>query len=110
MKRYKKTLSAIAIAIALGLAGCSHKLVVAPGQHSVPLYPDEATYKKISQLKQQGGVEGMFGNLGQSLATKQVSDQTPIKILSSDSDGSQVEITAGPLKGQTGFVAKENVD
>jgi hypothetical protein len=43
----------------LMVAGCTnkpiltHKLVVTGGQHSIPLYPDEATFLKVSHLAQQ---------------------------------------------------------
>ena len=100
----------------LMVAGCTnkpiltHKLVVTGGQHSIPLYPDEATFLKVSHLAQQGGVSGMVGDAQKDLSAKEIDDQTPVKVLSSDSNGTQVEITAGPMKGQAGFVANQNVD
>jgi hypothetical protein len=94
----------------IAIAGCGHKLVATGGQHSVPLYPDEATYLKISQLQQQGGVTGMIGDVGKNLAARQIDDQTPVKVISSSSNGSVIEITDGAMKGQTGFVAKQNLD
>lgn len=100
----------IGLAMMIAIAGCGHKLVVTGGQHSVPLYPDEATYLKISQLQQQGGVAGMFGDVGKNLAARQIDDQTPVKVISSSSNGAVVEITEGPMKGQSGFVAKQNLD
>ena len=97
------------------MAACSnkpltHKLVVTGGEQSVPLYPDEATYLKISQREQQGGVKGMIGNAQENLSAKQIKDQTPVNIVSSDSNGSEVEIVDGPMKGTRGFVANQNVD
>jgi transcription antitermination factor NusG len=100
----------IAIAMAVAVAGCGHKLVATGGDRSVPLYPDEATYLKISQLRQQGGVTGMLGDVGKNIAAKQIDDQTPVKVISSTSNGSTVEISDGPMKGQRGFVAKQNLD
>ena len=100
----------------LMVAGCTnkpiltHKLVVTGGQHSIPLYPDEATLMKVSHLAQQGGVSGMVGDAQKGLSAKEIDDQTPVTVLSSDSNGTQVEITAGPMKGQAGFVANQNVD
>jgi hypothetical protein len=100
----------------LMVAGCTnkpiltHKLVVTGGQHSIPLYPDEATFLKVSRLAQQGGVGGMVGDAQKDLSAKKIDDQTPVIVLSSDSNGTQVEITAGPMKGQAGFVANQNVD
>jgi hypothetical protein len=52
----------------------------------------------------------MLGDVGKNLAAKQIDDQTPVKVISSSSNGAVVEITEGPMKGQTGFVAKQNLD
>jgi hypothetical protein len=103
-------IAGIAVGAALALAGCGHKLVATSGEKTVSVYPDEDTYKKIAQMKGEGGVAGMFGGLGESLATKKVANDTPVKILSSDDVGSQVEILDGSDKGQKGFVPKANVD
>jgi hypothetical protein len=103
-------------AIMLGVAGCTnkpvltHKLVATGGEHSVPLYPDEQTYLKVSHMSQQGGVSGMVGDAQKNLSAKKIDDQTPVSVLSSDSNGTQVQITEGPMKGQAGFVANQNVD
>ena len=94
----------------LALAGCGHKLVAISGQHDVNVYPDEDTYKKIANAKTQGGIAGMLGGLGETLATQKVGDQTKVRIISRDDLGSQVEVTDGPAKGTKGFVPKENVD
>jgi len=75
----------------------NHKLVAAGDKHSVPLYADEATYQKASH--QPEGVRA-----------EQVADQTPVVIISSDDSGAIVEIVDGPMKGQNGFVSKDNVD
>ncbi|HUY29090.1 MAG TPA: hypothetical protein VMV27_16895 [Candidatus Binataceae bacterium] len=110
MKPWKIMVAAAAVGISLALAGCGHKLVAQQGEKSVPLYPDEQTYTKLSQLKQQGGVQGMLGNVGQNLAAKQIDDQTPVKVISTNDNGAEVEIIDGPMKGQSGFVAKQNLD
>jgi transcription antitermination factor NusG len=110
MSKHKLLASLIGIAMAVAIAGCGHKLVATGGDHSVPLFPDEATYLKISQLRQQGGVSGMLGDVGKNLAAKQIDDRTPVKVISSTSNGANVEITDGPMKGQSGFVAKQNLD
>lgn len=102
--------TAIAIAAVMLLAGCGHKVRAIGNDHTVAVYPDEDTYKKIAQMKSQGGVAGMFGGLGQSLATKQLDNNTPIRIISSDDLGAQIEVTDGVNKGMQGFVAKANVD
>jgi len=96
--------STLAGAIAIAAIGCqrsatNHKLVATGPKHSVPLYADEATYQKASHQPAGVGAE-----------TPQVDDQTPVVIISSDDSGAVVEIVDGPMKGQNGFVAKDNVD
>ncbi|HTW87466.1 MAG TPA: hypothetical protein VMD75_05630 [Candidatus Binataceae bacterium] len=110
MTKNRLIASVIGLLVIIAIAGCGHKLVVSGDQQSVPLYPDEATYLRISQLQQQGGVSGMLGDMGKNLAAKQIDNQTPVKVLSSSSNGSMVEITGGPMKGSSGFVAKQNLD
>jgi hypothetical protein len=87
-----------------------HKLVVTANEHSVPLYPDEQTYLQVSREKQQGGIEGMVGKVNKSFKAKEIDEQTPVQVLSSDDNGALVKISDGPMKGQTGFAAKQNVD
>jgi len=99
-----------ALAAALLAVGCSHRVVANPDEHTVRLYHDEATYEKIKDLKKQGGPMAMIGNLGEGFVAKEIGDNTPIRIISQDSEGAQVEVTDGPDKGATGFVAKNNVD
>ena len=91
-------------------SGIQHKLVATGGEHSVPLYPDKTTYLRVAHNAQQGGVTGMVGSAQKNLEAKQIDDQTPVRILSRDDDGAQVQITEGPMKGQAGFVARQNVD
>jgi transcription antitermination factor NusG len=102
-------------AMFLSVAACQksvlqHKLVATGGSHTVALYPDEATYLKVSHKAQEGGVTGMVGDVQKNFTAKQIDDQTPVKIISSDDNGDEVQITQGPMAGQTGFVAKQNVD
>jgi hypothetical protein len=87
----------------------NHKLVTG-NQHSVPLYSDEQTYLEVSHEQQQGGVEGMAGNLHNKLSARQIDDQTPVTVISSNDNGAVIQITEGPMKGQSGFVAKQNLD
>ena len=61
-----------------------HKLVVTGNQHSIPLFSDEQSFLKISRMKQQGGVEGMAGDVSKNLQTKTIDDQTPVTIVSQD--------------------------
>ncbi len=101
---------AVVIGAALAIIGCGHKLVAAEGQRTVAVYPDEDTWKKLAQMKQQGGMAGMIGGLGENFTAKQVDDKTPVRIISRDTEGSKVEVTDGPFKGLQGFVPRENVD
>jgi hypothetical protein len=87
----------------------THKLVVTGNQHSVSLYPDEQTYLDVSYEKQQGGVEGMAGDIRNKFTARQIDDQTPVKVISSDDNGAMIQIIDGPMKGQAGFVAKQNL-
>src|SRR5271169_2288567 len=101
---------AFAIGAAMAIAGCGHKLVAHNGDSTVAVYPDENTFTKLSDLKKQGGVVGgMIGGLGTGLATKQVDDNTPVRIINSDDNGAQVEVLDGAFKGLQGFVPKDNV-
>jgi hypothetical protein len=117
IKTKPRYLVAMALAAGLMLAGCRgesslvpHKLVATTNEHSVPMYPDEQTYLKVSRMQQQGGVEGMAGDLRKNFSTKDIDDRTPVMILSSDENGAVVQIAEGPMKGQMGFVARQNVD
>lgn len=94
----------------LMLCGCSHRLQATPGEHTVRVYPDEATFEKLKSLKGEGGAAGMIGGLGENLVAREVADHTPVRIISQDSQGAEIEITDGPNKGSTGFVAKQNLD
>jgi hypothetical protein len=115
-----KTLVAmIAVAFAAALAGCNsseppavvtHKLVATAGQTSIPLYQDEQTMVDVSHRSQQGGVTGMVGSVQKDVSAKQIDDQTPVRVISSDDNAAQVEIIDGPMKGQSGFVSKQNVN
>ena len=73
------------IGCTLALAGCGHKLVAHNGESTVAVYPDENTFVKLVDLKKQGGVVGgMIGGLGEGLAAKQVDNNTPVRVISSD--------------------------
>jgi hypothetical protein len=117
IKTKPRHLVAMALAVGLMLAGCQgekslvpHRLVATPNEHSVPMYPDEESYLKVSRMRQEGGVEGMAGEVRKNFSAKDLDDQTPVRIVSSDENGSVVEIAQGPMKGQTGFVARQNID
>jgi len=110
-------LAGIAIPVALlGLARCNgssvlpHKLVATAGEHTVPLYPDEATYLKVAHTAQEGGVTGMVGDARKELSARKIDDQTRVEIISSDSNGALVQVVQGPMKGTTGFAPRQNLD
>jgi hypothetical protein len=105
----RRLLIGAALAAALMVMGCGHRVVANPGEHTVKLYRDEATYEKIKDLKKQGGPIGMLGGIGEGLVTKELDNHTPVRIISKDSEGAQVEVTDGPDKGKQGFVAKDNI-
>jgi ABC-type oligopeptide transport system substrate-binding subunit len=104
-------LGAVLITVTLLLAGCGHKLVATGGESTVSVYPDKSTFDKLQSVKQQGGaIGGMIGGMGENLVSKKVDDKTPVKIISSDDKGAEVEILDGPNKGMQGYVGKANVD
>ena len=100
---------AAVIGAMISVAGCGHKLVAHNGESTVAVYPDENTFVKLTDLKKQGGVGGMIGGLGEGLATKQVDNNTPVKVIRSDDRGSQIEVMDGAFKGMQGFVPKDSV-
>jgi hypothetical protein len=87
----------------------SHKLVVIGSQYAVPMYPDERTYLQTSRETQKVGVVGVVGEV-KEFAAKQIDDQTPVQIVTSDDYGAVITVIDGPMKGATGFVARQNVD
>jgi hypothetical protein len=117
MRAKFKMLAILIPAAAFAVAACQsgqsmvpHKLIATGNQHSIALYPDEQTYLKVSRMQQQGGVEGMAGDVRKNFTALAIDDQTPVTIVSSDQNGAVVEIVQGPMKGQAGFVAKQNVE
>ena len=117
MRNVNRILALLTLSAMILVAGCqrpipvvNHKLVVTGNAHSVPLYPDEETFLKVARMGQQGGIEGMIGDVGKKFEAKEIDDQTAVKIVSSDDYGSVIQIIDGPMSGHTGFVAKQNVD
>jgi hypothetical protein len=98
------------IIVALALAGCGHKLVAHGGDTTVPVFPDKASFERLKNLQSQGGPAGMIGGLGASLVAKKVDNGTPVKIVTSDEDGCQIEVLDGASKGLEGYVSKDSVD
>jgi|SRR5690348_1069146 transcription antitermination factor NusG len=98
------------VALAIVASGCSHRVVANAGEHTVKVFPDQATYDKLVKMKSEGGPMGMLGGIGANLAAKDVDDKTPVRIVTSNDEGSVIEVTDGPFKGVTGFVPRQNVD
>ena len=110
MKNLQYILGAVILAATLGLAGCGHKLVAHGGDTTVAVYPDKASFERLKSLQSEGGPAGMIGGIGASLVAKKVDDGTPVKVISSDNDGDQIEVLDGPSKGMSGYVSKDSVD
>src|SRR5271170_7074420 len=115
---YLQMIIALGTLLSLIVIGCqtpiqpvvTHKLVAIGNQHSVPVYPDEQSYLHTSHEKQSGGVEGVVGDVKENIEAKQIDDQTPVQIVTSDDNGAEITVIDGPMKGATGFVARQNVD
>ena len=111
MRLAKVTLGATIILTALLIAGCGHKLVANSGAATVTVYPSREAFDRINSLKNQdGAVGGMIGGIGENLVGKRINDQTPVKIISSDNEGAEVEVLKGSDQGLHGYVAKDNVN
>jgi transcription antitermination factor NusG len=100
----------VAFTGAIMATGCSHRVIASAGEHTVKVFPDQATFDKVAKMKSEGGAMGMLGGIGASLAAKEVDDQTPVRIIASNEEGSVVEVTDGPFKGVKGFVPRQNVN
>jgi hypothetical protein len=101
---------AIVIGVSFAMLGCGHKLVAHNGESTVAVYPDENTFIKLTNLKNQGGVVGgVIGGLGEGLAAKQVDNNTPVRVINRDDKGAQVEVLDGAFKGLHGFVPRDNL-
>ena len=98
------------VILMVAIAGCGHKLVSHGGETTVPVFPDKASFDKLKQMQNEGGPAAVFGGLGASLMSKKVDNGTPVKILTSDEEGSQIEVLDGTSKGVTGYVSKDSVD
>src|ERR1700738_4213075 len=101
-----KKFAIVAALVALGTTGCqrspisgapvmTHKLVVTGNEHSVPVYDNEHSYLETSHMKQEGGPEGMVGDMKQRMTTKQLDDQTNVQIVTSDDNGGVLTLNAG---------------
>ena len=103
-------LAASMVGVALCIAGCQHRLVAAPGENTVAIYPDRQTYDKLSELKKSGPLGQLASGLGKGVESKAVDDKTLVNVLSSDDEGDVIEVVDGPNKGVSGFVPKNSVN
>jgi len=110
VKAVNVALIAVMLVGAIGLAGCGHKLIAHGGDTTVPVYPSKDAFDKVKSLEKQGGPAGLIGGLGETMVAKKVYDKTPVKVLSSDDEGAQVEVLDGPNKGMQGYVANDNIN
>jgi hypothetical protein len=55
-------------------------------------------------------MQGVVSDVKQGLTAKQVDDHTVVQIVNSDYNGAVISVADDPMKGQTGFVDKQNVD
>jgi len=74
------------------------------------MYASEGAYLRALRSAQQSGMPGLVGDVRKTLSARQIQDRTAVKLISQDSNGAMVQITDGPLNGQTGFVATQNID
>jgi hypothetical protein len=94
----------------VGLVGCSHKLVGRAGESTINVFPTKHDFDNVMAMKSRGGAEGMVGGLGENFMAKKVPQNTTVKIISSDSEGADIQVVEGPDAGLRGYVAKDNVD
>jgi hypothetical protein len=95
------------------MAGCGHKLVAHNGETTVSVYENKEQFDKLQSLKSQGGSGGLGGivsGIGESMLTKKIDNDTPVKVLLTDDEGAMIEVTDGPQKGLEGYVVKDNLD
>jgi hypothetical protein len=92
------------------LAGCGHKLVARSGDTTISVYGNKEQFDKVQAMKSQGGAAGLFGGIGESMLAKKVDNETPVKVISSDEEGAQIEVLDGRDKGLQGYVARDNLD
>jgi len=106
----KITVAGTLIGMLLSIVGCSHKLVGRGGETTVNVFSSKKDFENVMSMKSRGGAEGIVGGLGETFMAKKVAENTPVKILSSDPEGDDIQVLEGPNAGLRGYVAKDNVD
>lgn len=104
-----RVLGLLLVTLALGLAGCGHKLIAHNGDPMVNVYANRQQFDKVMSMKSQGGAAGLLGGLGENMLARKIPNNTPVKVLSTDDEGAVIEVTDGPDKGVQGYVAKDNL-
>lgn len=108
--RIVRIAAAVTLIVALfGIAGCSHKLIGRGDETTVSVFPTKKDFDNVMSMKSRGGAEGMVGGLGETFMAKKVAENTPVKVLSADSEGDDIQVLQGPDAGLRGYVAKDNV-
>jgi hypothetical protein len=103
-------LAVVVVSALLGVAACSHKLVGHGGEATVSVFNSKKDFENVMSMKSHGGAEGMVSGLGESIMAKKVAENTRVKILSSDSEGDEIQVLDGPNAGLRGYIAKDNVE
>ncbi len=103
-------LAAVLVSALFTVTGCSHKLVGHSGEATVSLFASKKDFDNVMSMKSRGGAEGMIGGGLESIMARKVTENTRVKILSSDSEGDEIQVLDGPNAGLRGYVAKDNVD
>ena len=120
MKANRFAITAAALVIALAASGCGHRLVVKEGEKTVKVYESEDVYHAAIDIKHAVNSKGpipapqrnfirMLDQMVEAGELKNCDDGAKVKIISTDADGSMVELLEGPDKGYQGFVPKENL-
>jgi hypothetical protein len=101
---------ALAVTLLTLLAGCGHKLIAHNGNTTVDVYGNKEQFDKVQAMKSQGGPAGLLGGFGENMLAKKIDNDTPVKVISTDEEGAQIEVLDGPAKGIQGYVARDNLD
>jgi hypothetical protein len=113
------SLATIALVVALATSGCTHRLIPYQGNKAVKVYQDEDVYKAATNIRKQlsdpsttAGARPYLGillGLAEKSEARDIDGGTRVKIISSDEQGSNIEVLEGPYIGYKGFVPKDNL-
>jgi len=92
------------------LAGCGHKVIAHSGDTTVNVYGSKEQFDKVQAMKSQGGAAALLGGIGENMLAKKIDNDTPVKVISSDEEGAQIEVLDGRDKGLQGYIARDNLD